>query len=83
MPGSNCGLRAEHGVLPADPVRARARLAVRDPPQPVAEHSGHAAEHLLGAAQRDAAHQVHTDRPVEHAARVALARGEVKRSWSA
>ena len=60
-------LRAEHGVLPADPVRARARLAVRDPPQPVAEHSRHAAEHLLGAAQRDAAHQVRTDRPVEHA----------------
>ena len=44
--GLELRLRAEDGVLPADPVRARAGLAVGDPPQPVAEHLRDAADVL-------------------------------------
>ena len=51
--------RAEHGVLPDDPVRPWTGLAVGDLAQPVAELGGHHLEHLFGAAQRNAADQQH------------------------
>ena len=53
--------RAEHRVLPEDPVRARPGLAVRQPAQAVAERARGPAEHLVGAAQGDDADEVSAD----------------------
>ena len=55
-------LRGEDGELPDDPVRPRARLAVGDASEAVADLACHRAEHGLGAGQRHAAHQVHSGR---------------------
>ena len=59
---------AEYRVLPHDPVRPRAGLAVGDLAQAVAELGRHHLEHLFGAAQRDAADQEHASgrNPVAH-----------------
>ena len=54
--------RAEQRVLPDDPVGAGAGLAVGQAADAVAQRVGDAAEDLLGAPERDAAHQVHADR---------------------
>lgn len=53
------GARAEHRVLPEDPVRARTRLPVGDPSEAVAQRLCSAREDLFGAAERDAADEVH------------------------
>ena len=54
--------RAEHRVLPHDPVGARAGLAVGHLQEAVTELGGHHLEDVLGAAERDAAHEEHPSR---------------------
>ena len=75
--------RAEHRVLPDDPVRPRPGLAVGDVVEAVAELGGHQSEHLVDAAQRDAADEQHTARRdavsrVTHGSTVRRARPRVQ-----
>ena len=54
--------RAQDGVLPHDPIRPRPRLAVGNPPQPVAELTPDRAQHLLRVLKRNAADKMCTER---------------------
>ena len=74
--------RAEHRVLPDDPVRPWPGLAVGELADPVPQLDGHHLEHLFGAAQRNAADQQHTLRRdaltrVRHRAPPGLSSGPV------